>query len=167
MDDVDLSEKLVSLFDAAFERENTVLRGGASEPFYQPGMPSVIYFRENFGRSALHEVAHWCVAGKYRRTLDDYGYWYAPDGRNPRQQAAFYGVEVRPQALERVFCEALSIPFQVSVDNLSITLSDPAISHFARAVDAERRRLRISGLPVRGAVFLEALETMTCEAHGL
>ena len=34
-------------------------------PYYEPGTPSVIYFREDFDRSALHEVAHWCVAGLY------------------------------------------------------------------------------------------------------
>ena len=51
--------------------EGTILVGGADEPYYEPGSPNIIYFREDFVRSALHEVAHWCVAGAARRTLPD------------------------------------------------------------------------------------------------
>ena len=79
-----------SPFNATFEQpERTVLQGGADEPYYAPGEPHRIVFREDFVRSALHEVAHWCVAGERRRTLPDYGYWYSPDGRDADQQQAF------------------------------------------------------------------------------
>src|SRR5690606_39383874 len=51
----------------------------ASEP---DGLARVV-FAHGFFASALHEIAHWCIAGDYRRTLHDYGYWYCPDGRTP------------------------------------------------------------------------------------
>ena len=93
-----LSSALVKTFDGLFQRpENTILRGGADEPFFAPGQPSTVFFREDFGRSALHEVAHWCVAGAIRRRLPDYGYWYAPDGRDEREQAAFFSWRLRPK----------------------------------------------------------------------
>ncbi|MCG8439844.1 MAG: elongation factor P hydroxylase, partial [Pseudomonadales bacterium] len=69
-------------------------------------------------RSALHEIAHWCVAGDARRQLEDYGYWYAPDGRNAEQQTQFASVEVLPQAYEALFCAACGHDFRVSLDNL-------------------------------------------------
>ena len=137
--------------------ERTILKGGASEPYYKPGSPHVIFFRDDYIRSALHEVAHWCVAGTARRALSDYGYWYAPDGRNEAQQMAFYGVEVKPQAIEKAFCRALCIEFTVSVDNLSVSPSDPAIGSFEAAVDLEFERIASTGLPPRAEVFRKAL----------
>lgn len=158
MDDRHLSTLLVDVFNATFfDSEATLLCGGAVEPFYQSGAPSIIHFREDFARSALHEVAHWCVAGLSRRALDDYGYWYAPDGRNAAQQAAFYRVEVRPQAIESIFCRRLGIPFNVSVDNLSVAPSDPAIAKFMASVETESVRLLGKGLPRRAALFRNAL----------
>ena len=150
--------RLTECFNRAFSlTENTVLEGRASKPYYRPGSPNVIYFREDLSRSALHEVAHWCVAGAARRGLPDYGYWYAPDGRDEAQQVAFYGVEVRPQAIEKIFCEALGIDFKVSVDNLSVSHSDPAIASFTAAVKGEFDRLSRCGLPERAELFRRAL----------
>ena len=140
--------------------EKTVLMGGADEPYYEPGSPNTIYFREDFVRSALHEVAHWCVAGAIRRTLPDYGYWYAPDGRDDAQQTAFYGVEVKPQAIEKVFCLAAGIPFKISVDNLSVSLSDPAIASFVVAVEDQFSAMMNGGLPHRAEVFRHALSDL-------
>ncbi len=48
--------------------------------------------------SALHEISHWCIAGKARRELVDFGYWYCPDGRDAMTQSQFEDVEVKPQA---------------------------------------------------------------------
>ena len=156
-----LGGRLVAVFDRIFRTtEDTVLRGGAAEPYYEPGLPSVIHFREDFDRSALHEVAHWCVAGPARRHLPDYGYWYAPDGRNADQQSAFYGVEVKPQAVEKAFCMAVGIPFKVSVDNLSVSLSDPAIASFAVAVEDQFETMMIDGLPHRAEVFRHAISDL-------
>jgi elongation factor P hydroxylase len=69
--------------------------------------------------SSLHEVAHWMVAGEARRLLPDWGYWYAPDGRDAAQQQVFEQMEVKPQALEWLLHAACGLRFRVSLDNLS------------------------------------------------
>jgi elongation factor P hydroxylase len=61
--------------------------------------------------SALHEVAHWCLAGVERRKLEDYGYWYSPDGRSRGEQSAFENVEARPQALEWILSDTCNSCF--------------------------------------------------------
>ena len=98
------------------------LEGGAEEPIYLPasgpGEDHRIVFTRDYIASALHEVAHWCIAGAERRRRVDYGYWYVPDGRDKAAQAAFEKAEVKPQALERIFCRACDEPFRVSADNL-------------------------------------------------
>ncbi len=160
-------EALVDVFNGVFQATDaTTLCGGADEPYYEPGAPSVIYFREDFDRSALHEVAHWCVAGPVRRALADYGYWYAPEGRNAEQQSAFYSVEVKPQAMEALFCEALDLPFAVSVDNLTVDASCPEIVDFEAAVDRQIVRFRQQGLPNRAGRFIEALTLLAVERLG-
>ena len=152
------SDEIIGVFNSVFSvTERTVLSGGAAEPFYEPGHPATIFFREDFERSALHEVAHWCVAGRYRRQLPDYGYWYRAEGRDCSSQAAFYEVETRPQAIELLFCEALNLPFKVSVDNLSVVLDDPLVTRFADAVSTQASAFRLTGLPQRAAVFRDAL----------
>ena len=162
-----LVEALVGVFNRVFQAADaTILCGGADEPYYEPGAPSVIYFRDDFDRSALHEVAHWCVAGPVRRGLPDYGYWYAPDGRNAEQQSAFYSVEVKPQAIEALFCEALDLPFAVSVDNLTVDASCPQIVDFEAAVDRQIARFRAQGLPDRARRFSEALTLLAVERSG-
>lgn len=133
----------------------TVLIGGADEPLYRPGAPAEIHYTRDYFRSALHEVAHWCVAGAQRRRLEDYGYWYAPDGRDAAQQAEFTRVEVRPQALEALFCAACAHPFRVSLDNLHGAAG--AEAPFARAVHTEAQRLLTAGLPERPQRWLQTL----------
>ena len=94
------AESVVATFNRLFQvPDETVLVGGASEPFYLKGQPNQVFFRADYVRSALHEVAHWCVAGRCRRGLPDYGYWYTPDGRSAERQAAFFSVEAKPQAI--------------------------------------------------------------------
>ena len=152
------AQQLVDTFNLTFEHsERTILRGGAEEPYYEPGEPHRIVFRENFVRSALHEVAHWCSAGERRRRLPDYGYWYSPDGRNRMQQAAFFSVEARPQAIEAMFCAACNIRFFPSVDNISASISSDEISAFSARVDAWMMRFEVTGLPIRAARFISAL----------
>ena len=66
---------IAEIFNECFGiKEATFLVGGAREPFYEPGNLAHIHFREDFVRSALHEVAHWCVAGERRHQLPDYGF---------------------------------------------------------------------------------------------
>ncbi len=118
-------QDLIKIFSDSFsESEYTALVGGASEPFYQPwegGEQAQIHFRKDYFSSALHEVAHWCIAGDERRKLPDYGYWYIEDGRDEAQQRSFFQVEVKPQSLEWMFSVACGLPFTVSVDNTNIS----------------------------------------------
>ena len=62
---------LIQLFERCFFAEfNTRLEGGAEEPLYLPTTshdPARILFTRDYFASALHEVAHWCVAGEARR----------------------------------------------------------------------------------------------------
>lgn len=99
-----------------------VIRGGASEPFYQASkhnQPAILFFRQDFVRSLFHELAHYCLAGNKRRMFDDFGYWYQPCGRSGKEQILFELVEARPQGLEKVFCELWQVPFTPSLDNFS------------------------------------------------
>lgn len=165
---------LMRLFDATFRSERTVLVPNdtwplnahsasgpcANEPVYLPanGRCPVhrIVFAHGFFASALHEVAHWCIAGRARREQVDYGYWYEPDDRNAEQQAAFERVEMKPQAIELAFSEAAGFAFQVSVDNLSGIEVDR--EGFARRVREQLERFRRNGFPSRAARFIHALE---------
>lgn len=149
---------LIQLFERCFFAEfNTRLEGGAEEPFYQPAavdQPARILFTRDYFSSALHEVAHWCVAGEARRGLADYGYWYAPDGRSIAEQLEFERVEVKPQALEWLFSSACGIRFRVSADNLASGLG--ATSGFKEAIAAQARAY-CEQLAARPARFIAAL----------
>lgn len=159
-----LAETLVAIFDDLFEESvTTVLRGGADEPFYEPGSPAMVWFRYHYPRSALHEISHWCLAGESRRRLPDYGYWYAPEGRNRAQQAAFFAVEVKPQAIESLFCKALGMPFDVSIDNLDSPPASKEVVAFRRRVVAQSAQFRSRGLPHRAQQFLSRLQVLKRE----
>lgn len=157
------SKRLEHVFERCFlAQEHTRLVGGAQEPFYQPaatpGTPHLLYYREDYFASALHEVSHWCIAGRQRRQLPDFGYWYAPEGRNPEQQRAFEAVEVKPQALEWYFSQACGFPFRVSVDNLDpLTGALPDTRDFRRRLARQARQWQITALPVRAERFFRAL----------
>lgn len=153
-------QDLIRLFADCFAAHyNTRLTGGAAEPVYLPADAQEpmhrIVFTLDYYRSALHEIAHWCVAGAARREQLDFGYWYAPDGRSAEQQRAFEQVEVKPQALEWLFCEAAGHPFRVSLDNLSGEATDP--TPFKRRVVAQVQAYLNGGLPERPARFVAAL----------
>jgi elongation factor P hydroxylase len=155
------SQRLESVFDTCFARYHTILRGGYEEPFYQAptsGRAGTIQYRNDFFASALHEVAHWCIAGSARRQLDDYGYWYAPDGRDNEQQMAFEAVESKPQALEWFFAKACAYPFKISVDNLGASDGQlPDTRRFSQAVLSQAQQWQCAGLPERAAQFFRAL----------
>lgn len=155
--------RLERVFEDCFSQAyHTCLRGGVHEPLYQPASEdepfNVLWYRENFFASALHEVAHWCIAGDVRRRQVDFGYWYAPDGRDTRQQAAFEKVESRPQSLEWVFSQACNYRFQLSADNLDNRNGHlPDNSAFRRRVCAQAVRWQQRGLPPRADRFYRAL----------
>lgn len=160
--------RLEQVFNACFAATcRTLLAGGAEEPLYEPASADgdfhLLHYRLDYFASALHETAHWCIAGEQRRLLTDFGYWYAPDGRNAQQQRAFEAVEYQPQALEWFFSRACSYRFQVSTDNLAApagSLADDTC--FKRKVLEQARAWQRTGLPARAAVFFRAL----CEEFG-
>jgi len=158
-----LAERLEDVFNDCFaQRYNTRLSGGAGEPVYLPAssamMHHTLYYRRDYFASALHEVAHWCIAGSQRRKQLDFGYWYTPENRSADQQQAFETVERKPQALEWFFSRACGYRFQVSGDNLDLAsagLLDTAA--FQRAVLAQALAWQRDGLPARAEVFYTAL----------
>ena len=156
---------VISVFDRLFsETLNTRLVGGALEPIYLPadqhaGFHRVV-FSHDYVASALHEVAHWCVAGAARRELEDYGYWYAPDGRSPAQQTEFERVEVRPQAQEWILSVAAGLPFRISADNLEAELG--ASEAFKSAIFEQAMSYLEAGLNPRAQALVEALAQLSC-----
>lgn len=142
-----------------FSRYNTRLQGGGEEPVYLPAQGAqsehLIIYRHDYGASALHEVSHWCVAGAERRLLEDFGYWYAADGRSASQQAEFERVEVKPQAFEWIFSVAAGREFRVSADNLSAGLG--ASENFKNAIFEQVQHYCRHGLPQRADLFARAL----------
>ncbi|MCJ8269578.1 MAG: elongation factor P hydroxylase, partial [Psychrosphaera sp.] len=117
------NEDLIEIFQQTFyHKYQTKLVKGDGEPVYLPGndtnLDNRIIFAHGFYASGLHEISHWLVAGRERRKLEDFGYWYNPDGRTVAQQKIFESVEVKPQATEWSLCVAAGFDFNASCDNL-------------------------------------------------
>ncbi|MGO3786808.1 MAG: elongation factor P hydroxylase [Pseudoalteromonas prydzensis] len=151
---------LISIFDTTFyQSHNTRLIKGVDEPIYIPANAETPYhqiiFAHGFYASALHEIAHWLVAGDKRRLLEDYGYWYCPDGRNKAQQAEFEAVEVKPQAIEWALSVAAGFDFNVSVDNLNG--EQTCRFDFQQRVHQQLLQLIKSGFNPRTTALLKAL----------
>jgi elongation factor P hydroxylase len=154
-------QDLIELFNATFVKsENTRLVRGSSEPIYIPATNTFqhhqIVFAHGYFASALHEIAHWCIAGKKRRMLEDYGYWYSPDGRDNVQQVEFEKVEVKPQAIEWAFSCAAGKAFTVSTDNLNGAPADT--DGFQRAVKRQVLSYLEHDFPPRAAQFIGILQ---------
>lgn len=154
------ADDLIQLFNTCFmQSHQTLLAYGKDEPLYVPANAEqpyhAIYFAHGFFNSALHECAHWLIAGKKRRQLVDYGYWYIPDGRNAEQQALFQQVEVKPQALEWILAQAAGSQFNCSFDNLNGAGGDYAT--FEAAVAQQMLDYKKNGLPARARLFQQAL----------
>ncbi|WP_305800643.1 elongation factor P hydroxylase [Photobacterium sp. GJ3] len=152
---------LIQLFNRTFlPTYQTELVLGGDEPIYRPADAAHPHHRVIFARgyfaSALHEIAHWCIAGAERRLLEDYGYWYLPDGRDEQQQAAFEQVEVKPQAVEWLLSASCGFRFQVSCDNLSGD-HEPDRVGFTRKVREQVLSYLNQGMPERAAMLSEAL----------
>lgn len=158
--------------DCFFVEFNTRLIGGFEEPLYQPegpaGEPALIQYRSDYFASALHEVAHWCIAGPSRRQQVDYGYWYSPDGRDAQAQRQFELVEFKPQALEWFFAKASGYPFKVSLDNLSENAMNPAQTrHFKQTVLVQAQHWQKNKLPERAYQFFCALQREFFDSHNV
>ncbi len=151
---------IAACFDATFlASERTRMIGGAAEPLYLPACgdcPAELHYREDYAASALHEAAHWCIAGCERRTLTDFGYSYLPPPRTRVQQDAFFAFELKTQTLEAIFADAAGLEFQPSADNL-----DADVHAFARAIVATRSTVvnwLIETSDARARRFAHALE---------
>lgn len=153
-------QDLITIFNQCFGEEyNTQLEKGGDEPIYLPADESrpyhAIFFARGFFSSALHECAHWLIAGEKRRLQVDFGYWYEPDGRTKEQQALFQSAEVKPQAMEWILSRAAGCPFRVSIDNLSGEELDR--STFIHAVHNQVKSYCEQGLAPRAKKFHDAL----------
>ncbi len=156
-----MSQQLCRVIDV-FQRSlgdscQTALIGGFDEPEYVPGGPgkmAQIRFRADYLSSALHEVAHWCIAGAARRKLYDFGYWYDTEGRSSEQQLRFERFEVKPQALEWIFAVACNHPFHLSRDNFGVDYISSF--DFADAVSSQAGRWCLK-MPLRAARFADSL----------
>ncbi|WP_158971103.1 elongation factor P hydroxylase [Paraglaciecola sp. L3A3] len=153
-------QDLIFLFNQTFaSTENTILVKGADEPIYIPAKTPQdkhqIIFAHGYFASALHEISHWCIAGQARRLLEDYGYWYCPDGRNKVEQAEFEKVEVKPQAIEWAFCVAAKKSFRVSTDNLNGAPVDQ--NAFQGKVQQQALKYLQNGFPPRVDIFIQVL----------
>ncbi len=159
-------EDLIKIFNNCFsEAYSTRLVKGDDEPIYLPRNEErpyhAIYFANGFFSSALHECAHWLIAGDARRQLEDFGYWYVPDGRSSDEQNRFLQVEVKPQAIEWILSMAAGFPFRISVDNLN---GDAPIetTSFKEAVYEQVLEYCTQGLSKRAECLYNAL----CEFYG-
>lgn len=154
-----VAELLTGLNPWLIQHWHTRLVAGDGEPVYLPsqveGQPHSIVFAHGYFSSALHELAHWSLAGEQRRQLEDFGYWYCPDGRTAQQQAEFERVEVKPQALEWWYSLACGRPFRVSLDNLAGERTDS--QPFRQAVRAQAKDWALQGLPTRPKMLVNYL----------
>jgi len=154
-----VAQRIAATFNRLYGRPyRTLLVGGGAEPWYEPPVGDAsgrIVYRHDYPASALHEAAHWCLAGARRRRLRDYGYWYVPGPRNAEQRSAFFAVEARVQGLEAVLAGVCDVRFVVSADDFAAPQSE--LDAFAGAVDAAIASLRRDGLPTRAAALHDAL----------
>jgi len=153
-------DQLVKLFNTTFlDSHNTQLICCEEEPIYRPADENNphhrIIFAHGFFASALHEISHWCVAGKERRLLEDFGYWYEPDGRSAERQAEFEKVEIKPQALEWIFSVSAGFKFHFSADNLALNNQPSEV--FKRAIYQQVQSYLTDGLPKRAQMWSDSL----------
>ena len=153
-------QDLIKIFNECFfEKYNTCLVKGLDEPLYLPQdkdrKHNELYFAHGFFASALHESAHWLIAGAERRKLVDFGYWYAPDGRSVEQQKLFQNVEIKPQAMEWILSRAAGYRFRISIDNLNGSESDT--ENFKTAVYQQVKIYCEQKISARAETFCQAL----------
>ena len=158
-------QDLITIFNGCFFKPyNTQLVRGGDEPLYVPAHENQPYnalmFAHGYYSSALHESAHWLIAGDARRKLVDFGYWYEPDGRTAEQQTLFQRVEVKPQALEWILSVAANYRFRVSIDNLHGAESDTIA--FKKAIYQQVIHYCEHGIPPRATLLRNAL----CRFYG-
>lgn len=153
-------ERLLAVFNTLFaDKWRTKLVRGEGEPIYLPARDDSdfhqIVFAHGFFSSALHEISHWLVAGQARRQLEDFGYWYKPDGRTVSEQQLFESVEVKPQAIEWYLAQCCQHKFYFSADNLSGEVQ--ASEQFKARVVQQAQRFVTQPMTLRMQLLVEAL----------
>ena len=152
---------IASLFTEVFAAERLQMFGGGVEPRYTAArgdVPATLQYTADFASSALHEAAHWCLAGADRRALDDFGYFYVPaEARSGADQRRFEAAEVRTQAIEWLFSLAAGVEFHLSVDSIGRD-----VAMFRGAVVQEVQRRIATRLPARAMKFRVALAWRFC-----
>jgi hypothetical protein len=112
--------EIAHVFNATFAGAGVHMHGDGSEPLYLPAAgqdPARIVYTRDYASSALHEAAHWCLAGRARRRLPDFGFGYVPASRrDAAAQRAFELAEVRTQAIEWFLSVAARVRFHASID---------------------------------------------------
>ena len=157
--------EIARLFNSVFEVEHgVVMSGGYSEPLYMPGEQlgggmNQVRYTYDYASSALHEASHWCMAGRTRRKLVDYGYFYDPPPRSAIMQRRFEYFELDVQALECLLSRSADIPFRASLNDVGTTLETADL--FRCRVERRARNWLMSGLPPRAALFMNRLSCST------
>ncbi len=106
----------------------------------------------------LIEIFNSCFADEFNTRLikgDDEPIYLPADAEVPYNQ--FEDVEVKPQALDWLFCVAAGYPFNVSCDNLEGDF-EPDRVVFQRRVHAQVMDYLANGIPERPARFIKALQ---------
>lgn len=148
-----------AVFEQQFRESHRVeLKGGAREPLYLPAEKPYEYhqviYTFDYPASALHELAHWCLASDKQLRLRDWGHWYVPDGRSREQQECFQRAEARVQALEWILSRAAGRPFRESSDNLGGEALDERF--FREAIYQQVLCFCEGGLPLRASQLAQA-----------
>lgn len=153
-------QQIKTVFEQIFGQTYHIqLLGGAEEPLYLPAAPPdqpcnhLIYTRD-YAASALHEIAHWCLASEEQLQQKDWGHWYVPDGRNAEQQRTFQRAEAKVQAVEWMLSIAGGLPFRESSDNLS---GEPVDDEwFKDQIHQQALRFCEQGFPERAELLFNA-----------
>ena len=144
------------VFNLVFVDHKVVMNGGHAEPLYIPSVRiAEIQYRQDYTASALHEAAHWCIAGQGRRRLKDYGYFYSPPPRTQVDSVRFEAAEVEAQSMELLFSEAAGLLFQPSTD--AVDAPTNGLDKFGHRILIRARERRRLGLPERAEKFMTAL----------
>ena len=148
--------EVAAVFNCTFSDHSVVMHGGYREPMYIPGMDvAEIRYTLDHTASALHEAAHWCIAGRRRRRNTDYGYFCEPPPRSGMHRVRFEDVEIEAQSVEVLLAEAAGSQFQPSADDVDVPLF--LLEAFSSRILERARERRQVGLPKRADKFRAAL----------
>ncbi len=162
-------QQIKDIFEQTFGPTHHIqLIGGAEEPLYLPrecvsghSWNKLIYTLD-YPASALHEIAHWCLASDTQLRLKDWGHWYVPDGRTAEQQSIFQRAEVRVQAVEWMLSISAGRPFRESSDNLNGEMPDDC--YFRNQIYQQVLNFCQQGFPERARILFNAF-TAACGQH--